>query len=141
MANIGLDAHIYLQGFTSVTDIAGDRGSPGALKKDEQRPQYAYTIISGDHLQHLTGISGVAVPRLQITCHALDQITANSLSEQIRLVLMKPPPLVMNGNVVDKVLHDNGPIDQTQRPIDGSDVFRYIVVDDYLIFCTEAIPS
>ncbi len=141
MANLGLDAHLYLQGLTSVTSIAGDRGSPVSLKKDEMRPQYAYAVISGDHLQHLTAISGVAVLRLQITCHAQDQITANNLAEQIRLALMRPTPLDMNGNIVDKVLHDNGPLDQTIRPIDGSPNWRYIVVNDYLVFCTEAIPT
>ncbi len=139
MADIGRAVHVYLQTIPTVTAIAGTRGSPGILKKDVTLPAYTYRVISSNPHGHLGGPFGAVESRVQIDCYGT-HLQTYDLAERIRLaMLVQTRPLEMNSIGVDRVRHEGGR-DLEQPPTDGSDNWRRLRSDDYMILHDEAQP-
>jgi hypothetical protein len=76
-----------LSGTTAITDIVGKRIYPQLAPDKVAKPYIVYQRISGPREQIMGGKSGVAYPRIQITCWASTYTAVKALAEVVRLAL------------------------------------------------------
>lgn len=81
----------YLRSVSAITAVVGQRIYPRLVPQGNQSgsnlPAITYQMVSGNPLQSLSGSSGFTTERIQLNCWALDDSTARSLRELLRLNL------------------------------------------------------
>lgn len=70
-----------------VTALIGDRLYPMVMPEGAKLPVVVYQLISGPRVHSLTGQSGLATVRIQITTWAGSYIEGKNVTEAIRLAL------------------------------------------------------
>lgn len=138
MANdIGAGMNTYLLAQAAVKAIVADRGYPDILPESlKAYPAYAYTVISDIPSHHLTGISGLSQARVQFDCYAETRRESNLLAETIRLAI-DSNETTMGGEVV-RTCHLENTFRSVDEPNDGSDKWRYITTQDYLVIYVQS---
>ncbi len=76
-----------LSGTTTITNIVGKRIYPQLAPDKASKPYLVYNRISGPREQIMGGKSGVAYPRIQITCWASTYTAVKTLAEAVRMAL------------------------------------------------------
>ena len=89
------DLLVYLATKAGLTALVSTRiypqlASTRAFRVSQTGAAYPYIVIqqiSGDHVRHMQGPSGLAKERYQFDCIAETQTVANQVAEQLRLAL------------------------------------------------------
>lgn len=105
-------------------------------------PAIEYTVIDSNSEEHLGGIGGMAHTRVQIDCLADTRIAANDLQELVRLAPLQGFVGAMGSGEAETYVHGVSRAGslrhETEKPVDGSDKWRYINSADYIISHEEA---
>lgn len=133
MANdIGTGMHTYVLAQAGVKALVADRGFPGHLPEALQKyPAYAYRVISDVPENDLQGESGLSQARVQFDCYADTRSGANALAEAIRAVIAGKRGA--RGNEQVRTCHLENTFQDDEQPDDGSDEWRYLTTQDYLV--------
>jgi hypothetical protein len=78
---------LHLQASPAIAALVGDRVGPGRLADNTLYPAIALYRISTPRRMHMTGVSGLVGPRIQISCFAQRQDKADELGREVTAAL------------------------------------------------------
>ena len=135
MSFTGMYAH--LAGTAGVTALAGLRIYPSVLPQHADYPAITFDQVSGVRALTMGGLggTGLASPRIQITCWATTLLAAKQLGDAVR-VATDGFTGTMGSDTVQGVLMENELDTEDIEP--GSGRAFYGVIQDYTIWATES---
>jgi hypothetical protein len=137
MADIAEELKTYLKSISAVTDLVG-AGTAARIythraKQGVTLPYIVFQVYEGQSYEHLTGITGVAMNRVEVNCYAATSSAAYTLAEAVRLAPLQMFRGMMNSTFVHNVTSDGGYERDFDPPDRGGNQRRYFVSRDYLI--------
>lgn len=106
-------------------------------------PSIVYSRISSDHQHHMTAASGLVEVRIQLDIVSKSYTTVKGLADQVREALDGfSGAVIVGGETIDiSSLRLDAHRDDFDRPTDGSDKGYHRVIQDYLVWYAETIPT
>ena len=139
MSDAGKAFRTYLQTKSGVTNLISTRMYPDNLPENHTLPCAVYYVISDVKEHHLGGAAALATVRIQVDCYAATRTGANALAEAIRDAADGYSGAA--GDERFQTCHLETQRYDTDTPADGSDLYRYLVSQDWMISLTESAPS
>ena len=142
MASILAELKTYLKTISPVTTLIGSgtaaRIYPHAAKEGVALPYIVLEGFPGESYQHLGGISGMVVNRIQIDAYAATEDGAYVLAEAIRLApLQMLNHATMGSTNVNVASSDSSYEFGFEPPVKGGAQKRYWVSRDYFVTYAE----
>lgn len=129
---------------TAVAALVASRIYPQIAQQGAQRPYIVYQVISTDRPRHLLATSGLVSNRIQIDSYGVDYMGAKLLADKVRLSLdgLKHRTIGSDGYTafVYGVALDSER-DELDEPFDGDQLGVHRIVQDYIVWSTETVPS
>ena len=135
MASIEESIYSLLVNDGAVTAIVGTRVRPGYLPEGGALPAISYDRISTPRVRSLSGLSGLAHPRFQITMWAATYSAVKSLAVAVKAALADKTGTVAAVYIGHADLDDEGDMLTITPGVESLD--RYGVRQDYEIWHEE----
>ena len=130
----------YCIGVTGISTLISTRMHYGQAPASTARPYVVYNRISAQHTRNMAASGGLARERIQIRCVADTGVAAEAIAQAFRAALDGYQARAMGAVFINSCTLDNE-VDTFITPTDGSDRGRHEVIQDYLIWHTESIPT
>ena len=140
--DLGVALVTHLATIEGVRTLIGNRIFPDALPQGVTLPAVVYYVIDSVGEEDLQGPAGLAQSRVQLDAYAVERTVANSIVDKLR---RKPPNgLVghrgdMGGLFVHGISTAGGRRFDSSPPNEGSDVWRYVASQDFMVSHEEDI--
>lgn len=142
MASIGSELITYLKTIPAITALVGSGSAARIYKRKIKQgvtvPFIRIEVFEGTSSETLTGISGIAVNRIQIDAYGADSEAAHTLAEAIRLAPLQMYRGTMGSTDVHGVTSPQTYRNGDDPPSKGSPSNRYYASRDYFITYSEA---
>ncbi len=144
MSNTSPEAALskLLEGATDVTDLRGNRISPGQAPLNEPLPFQVYNRIIRTQHHGINLHSGLASARVQIDNYSDDKIEVDDLAEKTRVFLEVQSGVVTVGANTITINHIKlDEDDATSQPLDdGSDTILQRIRQEFIVEHNVTIP-
>lgn len=140
----------HLADDASIAALVGTRIYPGGAPHKDDRiadtgaafPYIIYGRTSNQHVRHMTGASGFAQPRFEVTCWDTDDLVVEELAEHIRNRLDHFRGTMGTVSTADvRVAMLDSDSDGLVSPTDADDLPIHSRVLEFLIWHTETVPT
>jgi len=137
MADIGADLITYLKSILNVRTIVGNGAAARIYQhravQGKQLSYITFEVYEGTSAEYISGITGIASNRVEITCYGATSIAAYRLAEAVRLAPLQMYRGTMGDSFVLSVQSDGGYERGFDAPTAGGNQKRYWVERDYII--------
>lgn len=142
MADIASELITYLKTKSAVTDLVGTSTAAriyyGDAKQGVALPYIVIRVFDGTSHEHLGGITGMAMNRVEVNCYAATSSAASALAEAVRLAPLQKFRGTMGSTYVHEVASPQGYAREFEPPTTGDNRKRFNFVRDYFIHYAEA---
>lgn len=142
MADIASELITYLKTIGGVTALVGTGTAAriyyGDAKQGVALPYVVVDLKSGTSHEHLNGISGLAMSRVEVNCYGATSAAAWALAEAVRLAPLQKYRGTMGSTYVHEVASPDGYGKEYIPPVTGDNRKRFNFVRDYFVHYAEA---
>ena len=131
--------YLKLTGDAELTALVGTRIHAMRAPKSSTLPRVVFNVIDEPRRPHMTGASGLVVPRFQIDVYASSSPGAHAVKEAIRN-LLDGFSGTLTGVVVKRVFLDNTE-DSYEKTHEEDPEPVYRIRMDFLVWYVESIPT
>jgi len=132
---IGEAVKALLEFDAGVSALVGDRCYPNSAPQNSTLPYIVYTVISDVRVQSMTGLSGLASPRIQFDCFASTYGGAKAVAEAVKVALAGYADTIGSVAINGILLVDDS--DLFEPPASGASVGTYRVSMDFIVWWSE----
>lgn len=132
----------HLKDDASIAALVGTRIYPGNAPAGTDFPRITYGRTGNQHVRHMTGASGFAQPRFEITSWDTDDLVVEELAEHIRNRFDHFRGTMGTVSTADvRVAMLDSDSDGLVSPTDADDLPIHSRVLEFLIWHTETVPT
>lgn len=139
--SIEADLLTYLNASTALTAYTSNRIEIGKSRQAETLSRLTIQQIDGGEQHHLTGASGFAIPRIQVSVYSDDPVETLAIREVLRERLQGKGNITMGTTtIVKSVQFESGPFLYEEDP-SGGDAGTYHQPIDLIIYYGQTVPA